>query len=431
MKTIKETEGFIRKFYSTKRDIASHKELDVRILDNMADAIKEAGNTQPAEYGHNIWRVIMKSKMTKIAAATVIIAAVLLTTVFLNKLNTPAYALDDTIQASRNIRSCHFQFHYFKSDLQTASSPEKETLEKQVARETWIEYGEDREVNNLRVNFNDINSVLVWTKDETQYWQKGRKFVQIFQDELYTSKILYFAQRYDPKNAVENLKRLKSEDKVQILIKEPIENNVPIIVEVEYPENTFLIGKSFPRTREIFFIDQTTKLISKIDIYAFVEGQFKSAGHYEYLDYDVPFNPGFFELEKEVPAEVKWIDMKTLDMGLERGDLSEDDIAIKVAREFLEALIEKDYTKAVKIYCTYGGYKQVEETKLLERFKKKNFIEIISIDKPVLADSLSSERIVPYMVQEIDNNGNERIKKHEITIDRLIGTNRWHITMFL
>ena len=426
MKPAEKIEKFLQ-----KASVSSNPNVNKAVLNGLIDEMNRTEQFDSARNRPNFGRIIMKRKMTKIVAATVIITAVLLTTVFLNKLNTPAYALEDTINASRNIRSCHFHFHYLKSDLQLASSPEKETLEKQIARETWIEYGDDREVNNLRVNFYDLNSVLVWKKDGTQYWQKANKILKIFEDELYTSKILFFAESYDPKHAIENLKKMKSKDEVQILIKEPDKTTETIIVEVEYPENTFLIGKSFPRAREIFFVDQNTKLSGRIDIYAFVEGQFKSAGHYEYLDYDVPFNPGLFNLEKEVSADVKLIDMKTLDMGLERGDLSEDDIAVKVAREFLEALIEKDYTKAVKIYCPYGDqYEHVEESELMQRFKKKDLVEIISIDKPVVPDGLSSERDVLCKVQEADNNSNKIIKTYDITVDRLTGTSRWHIKNF-
>jgi hypothetical protein len=51
----------------------------------------------------------------------------------------------------------------------------------------------------------------------------------------------------DPKNAIEYIKQLENEDKVQVSIKEPVNKNDPFIAEVEYPENTFLIGHHFLR----------------------------------------------------------------------------------------------------------------------------------------------------------------------------------------
>jgi hypothetical protein len=94
--------------------------------------------------------------------------------IFLNKLSTPAYALDDTINASRNIRSCYFQRCH---DVNQTSVI--------VDREMWAEYGKGREINILRVNFNDHNSVLVWTKAV----HIGKRAVMWnFKDELYDSK---------------------------------------------------------------------------------------------------------------------------------------------------------------------------------------------------------------------------------------------------
>jgi hypothetical protein len=64
-------------------------------------------------------------------------------------------------------------------------------------------------------------------------------------------------------------------------------------------------------------------------------------------------------------------------IGLPQGNLSDEEIAVKVVREFLEAWIAKDYAEAGRIF---GGMPAEQARQLLERF---NLVRIISIAKPV------------------------------------------------
>jgi anti-sigma-K factor RskA len=47
----------------------------------------------------NMWRIIMKSQITKLATAAVIIVAVALTVTILDRTATPTWAIDDTVKA--------------------------------------------------------------------------------------------------------------------------------------------------------------------------------------------------------------------------------------------------------------------------------------------------------------------------------------------
>ena len=68
----------------------------------------------------------------------------------------------------------------------------------------------------------------------------------------------------------------------------------------------------------------------------------------QYLDYNQPIDPKVFQLE--VPKDVTVFDQINRKPGLVKGDLTEDEIARKVVREFFEALIAGDYDKAGLIY---------------------------------------------------------------------------------
>ena len=55
----------------------------------------------------NIWRIIMNSKITKLATAAVVILAVVVGVTLIDRSATPAYAIEQTIQAMRSISSVH------------------------------------------------------------------------------------------------------------------------------------------------------------------------------------------------------------------------------------------------------------------------------------------------------------------------------------
>ena len=73
MKSEKEIEQIVRKFYIT----ASSK-MDKKICDDVSDIIKKHKQTQVTVNQSPIWRIIMKSNITKLAVPAVIIIAILL-----------------------------------------------------------------------------------------------------------------------------------------------------------------------------------------------------------------------------------------------------------------------------------------------------------------------------------------------------------------
>jgi hypothetical protein len=85
-----------------------------------------------------------------------------------------------------------------------------------------------------------------------------------------------------------------------------------------------------------------------------------------------------FDLQTLVPADVQRIDGDAQEnRGLPQGTLSDDEIAVKVVRQFFEALIARDYETAGQLYCGTGA----EEMKQ-GYFGQTRIIRIISIDTP-------------------------------------------------
>jgi hypothetical protein len=313
------------------------------------------------------------------------------------------------------MRYLHF-YHYASSDSNT---PDKEA---------WLEYDDSGQIKNIRVNWysqRGNDRVVVWKEGRTQFWSKKQKTLRFFEDAIYTKKMVRFAKQYDPTSTVENMYDLERKGDVEIEIEEPADKTKPIILTCTWLPNTFITEGTSPQMREIIFVDQVTKLVTSIGLYELDDGEYVDRGLWRYPDYDTLFEPGIFDLEEEVPADVKRLDLMILDIGLEQTDLTEKEIAVKVVRSFLQALIAKDYDRAIKIY----GYEDPDEKEgLLKNFEKLNIVRIISVDDPIFPRFASGRLEVPCKV-ELEKDGQiiewqiEDVFAHRVTGH----PNRWRV----
>ena len=85
-------------------------EADERILTDALAALEQTRTTIPNTTRSSVWRIIMTSRWTKIipAAAAIIAIAVVAVTV-LNRSATPAYSLEQTVEANRGLRYIHIK----------------------------------------------------------------------------------------------------------------------------------------------------------------------------------------------------------------------------------------------------------------------------------------------------------------------------------
>jgi hypothetical protein len=99
-------EKVIKDFCATaKTDVKTTAEMDTRIISDATAAHQISKKEQSANLRPNIWRIIMKNKMTKLSAAAVIIIAAILSITILEKSVTPAYAIEQTIEAGQ-VKMC-------------------------------------------------------------------------------------------------------------------------------------------------------------------------------------------------------------------------------------------------------------------------------------------------------------------------------------
>jgi hypothetical protein len=401
----------IKKYFKNAA-LSTNPDTDEQVLKQMLSVSKKT-TTNNSAIKLNKWRIIMKKPISKMAVAAVLVIAAALSIVFVGTAATPAYALEQTIKAGQDLHYLHFYF----------SSLDGNT----TFKEAWLEYDDSRQIKNIRVNWYNQPSgdmVLVWKQGRTQYWTKKKKKLKFFEDEIYTKKMVNFAKHCDPTRTIEYVYDLERKGDVEIEIQEPADKAKPIILTCTYLPNTFLTAGTSPQMREIIFIDQVTKLATSKELYELKDDKYVGCGVWKFPDYDTIFEPGIFNLEKEVPADVKRLDLMILDIGLERADLTKKEIAVKVVRSFLQALIAKDYDKAIKIY----GYEdQDEKEELQQRFEKLNIMRIISLGDPVSPRMDSQGKLrVPCKVELEEDGQIIEWQIDDVFAHRVIGhPNRW------
>ncbi len=396
-------------------DVTTSSEIDSRILGDAFEKLEKLKVTKLAGNRLNIRRTIMKTRITKLAAAAAIIIIAALGISLLQNSATTVYAIEQTIEAGQDVRYLHF--YYVSGD---SNIPDKEA---------WLEYDDSGQIKNIRVNWYKLGGgdmVVVWKEGRTQYWTKQEKTLMFFEDEIYTKKTVAFAKRYDPTRTVENMYDLERKGDVEIEIQEPDDKTNPIILTCTWLPNTFITEGTSPQMCEIVFVDQVTKLVTSIELYELKDGEYVGRGVWKYPDYDTLFEPGIFDLEGEVPEDVKRLDQMILDIGLEQTDLTEKEIAIKVVRSFLQALIAKDYDRAIKIY----GYDDPDKKEeLLKKFEKLNIVRIISVDDPISPRMDSRGKLrVPCKVELEEDDQIIEWQIEGVFAQRVIGhPNRWRV----
>ena len=86
--------------------LETRAERDEEVLDDVFNAMERSRTVQSAACEPNIWRIIMRSSRSKLAAAIIIVGVVSSFFVF-DKLGSPAWAFEQAIEALRDLRAVH------------------------------------------------------------------------------------------------------------------------------------------------------------------------------------------------------------------------------------------------------------------------------------------------------------------------------------
>jgi hypothetical protein len=357
-------------------------QMDERVLGDVLRALDESEKTSAATKP-NIRRTIMKSPITKLAAAAVIIVGAVLSVTIWDKTTPTAYALEQTIQASHSVRYLHI-----KSFMVSISD---EPIE------CWVEFDPSGQIKNMRINKPawmdpaDGETVIVWKDAKMEFWIKKKNFLFIQKDQEIAAQVLSMVEQLDPKHAATNIQQAQEESDTKVEIDEPENKAEPITITA-----TSLVENDLPFQRVILFVDQATKLLNSVEIYQLKDGKYIHVSTVEFYDYDIPIDSKMFTLDN-IPSDAMLVDQTTQEIGLLQGDLTDNEIAVEVVRQFFEALIAQDYAKAGQMF---GG---VPADRIQKIYGRIRFIRIVSLGEPVL-NPVTAELKVPYVV-EIEENG--------------------------
>ena len=361
--------------------------LDEKVHREISRALEGPQEKKSPVIGLNIWRIIMKSRITKLAAAAVIIIAVI---VGINQLGssidgaTPVYAIEQTIQAGHSVRYLHIKD--FKSD-------------EDEPKEFWFEFDEQGQVKNVRAYMPEWDSpsdgakVIVWQEGKAKIWLKKKKAFLTIRDKRVAQQVLKMAQEFDPKLAVKRLREREKRGWLKIEIEEPSNKTEPITLTV-----TYLPESPTPGKRGVLFVDQATKLVTVIETYQLKENDYQYLGVMELYDYNQRIDPEMFTLDN-LPADIMRIDQTTQEVGLAQGDISNEEIAAEVAHQFFEALIAKDYDKAGKLLEGIPG------KRMQQMFGNIKVLRIISVGPVAPHPNPRTKGLIVPCVVEIEKDG--------------------------
>lgn len=375
------------KRYFQKSTLSTNDDRHEAIFEKIQRAQDQSKTTTPASYRLSLRSNIMNNRITKFAAAAVIVIAVLLSMTYFSKTTPMTYAIEQTREANRGVRFIHLKY-------------EKAGGGGEGVEDIWAQFDDNQELLHLRMNF--LNSAdgpkdVVWKEGKAEVWFKARKKIVVLREENMLARLKMPYKEFDPKLIVEQLYQDQNDERNQIEIQEPRSQNEPIIITLVKDDS-----------RKVFEVDSETKLLQQLEIYRLKDGDYTFLGRTNYLDYNQS-DPEIFVLNP--PSDVTRID-KTTGIGLAQGDLSDDEIVVEVATQFSQALIDEDYAKAALLV------EGISADQLKQAFYGQKFVRFVPIGKIVphsnpLTRGLSIPCEIEYTVnsQTITKTGNLNIRK--------------------
>jgi hypothetical protein len=380
-------------------------EADRRILAAAGAALDQSTQTRPgANPPRRFTRsLIMKSPWFKFAAAAAVIIAVIGIALVADKSATPAYAIEQTIQAFQGIRTMHVRCWISMMGMVEDS-------------EMWLELDETGKPYSMRsdaAKSPDGPKIVVWRDKKINIWFKARNMLMTCrEDNQAVAKLMQMAQGLDAGLVMKGIRYMQEQKKIKLGIDMPAGTDAPIVVTADLPANGYI-----PALRWVFQIDGTTKLVKRFEELTSKDGKkYELQKWLEYLDYNRPIDPQKFVLD--TPSNVTRID-QTVDMGVPKGNMTDEQVAVAVVRQFIDALIAKNYEQASRLYSG------MPPTMFEKAMAKDRIIRIVSFGKPT-PFALNGSLRVPCKV-EFEKAGIQEIKPGPYVRPVFGQPDRWEI----
>lgn len=306
-------------------NVTVHRDVDKRILEQSLAALGEAS---PGA-GRNIWRNIMHSKITKIAAAAALLIAVYWLTVS-EKTLPQAYAIDQTLEAMKSISSVHF----------------KAELYKQGDVECWMLFDESHtKPTHVCLYMPGFPIRKIDTpKGLFAYNATTNRYRVNLRDERQADWYPDFANFFK-----QSLEEAKANDKVTITeaYNDELQRQV-IVVNVDEgdrkcqyvidPQSKLPIRFTTTKTTDLKKWMRKTIAVKNIS----------------FIEYNLPEPEDLFKIPADAQKVTEEIDvMVRPGVGMKVGQLSPEQACQKLVEEFVDAVAQFDFEKAKNLYFPF------------------------------------------------------------------------------
>ena len=307
----------------------------------------------------------MRNQWTKLSAAAALIVAVGVSLWALNRTGTsPAYALQQAIEAHHDVRS--IEMKVFTPSNKTPFAGTR----------IWAEFDDTGSL--LRARYETIGDtpvgrvgpiVGVCGDGRETSWDKGSNVAVIrplgSADGFYES----LAETVDLTALIRRLVSQEADGKLTFDIREPAADGEAIVIATTPTEEA-----TSPATRYIVTVDEDTLLTGRVELYTLVDQEYTLARQFDVIAYNETIDPAMFTLD--LPADVILTDHLTQQVGMAQGDMTDEQVAIALVRAFVDALIAEDYAEAARLL---GG---VPEKLVRAKATRARILRIVSIGTP-------------------------------------------------
>ena len=283
----------------------------------------------------------MKSRRAQFTAAAVGVLATYLCLQIPKSFVAPAYALDDTIEAYNSVRTLHVKAF-------------RTVYGQRWDSESWVEFDEYGEPARFRYATNRVWTgsgigpvTLVDDGDELCSWLPNLNlgFRRSGKSVLAGALLQWEVSNGDPKRVCEMLRRQARDGEIILDVNEPEQKNEPIVLVVTYPAES-----RSANWKKVLYIDQATRLVKKEEKFEMRDGQYQHDRTAEFFDYNQQIDPAMFSLEGELPDDAIVMDQSDEEVGLAQGDMTDQEVAVAVTRQFLQALSANDSNKVGRLF---------------------------------------------------------------------------------
>jgi len=319
-------------------------------------------------------RIKAMKTFTKLAAAAALILIAVFTITLLDRTVTPAYAIEQTIEAMKNIVTVHF----FATDWQDREM------------ETWIKVNPETGENDYHyLNEPERGQISISSPEITHFYHPKENKVRIVEGQALRSDIRF--GRF-------------IEDIVDKVI-EPENGELQVIKEHDpnTGEEVIVLWAESPNYEMEAFIDPETKLPIKMNFARATPGQIiKSVDE---IYYNEPLPEGLFDFEIPDGAEVireqrLWPVIDDPKYGICAEGITKDEARVKIIKEFWGHVINKDFESAHMLLpvASIERFKEV----FGELGKLGGVVELISIGEPFEKANINFGILTPVQVRFSD-----------------------------